>query len=57
MKFNFLFDNFDTTKFSTNPALIRLDMAFFYYTSWRQNHLKLDVFCLKSHVTFVHSLC
>jgi len=30
MKFNFLFDNFDTTKFSTNhpPPLIRLDMTF-----------------------------
>ena len=28
MKFNFLFDNFDTTKVSTNPALIRLDMNF-----------------------------
>jgi len=28
MKFNFLCDNFDTTKFNTNPALIRFDMTF-----------------------------
>lgn len=54
MKFNFLFDNFDTTKFSTNPPPSNsLGYGILIHVLAPKSLDTRCFFNLKSHVTFV----